>query len=126
MKEKIVTACPACGNKLHIARLVCEDCGTVVEGDFARSRFEKLPDEDLEFIELFLRKRGNIKAVGSALDLSYPTVKNKLDQALKHLGFIDEESEEEASEENINILSKLSGGEMSFDEAFSAITRNRE
>lgn len=125
MNEKIVTICPACGSKLHIAKLECGDCGTIIEGDFQRSRFERLNEEDLAFIELFLEKRGNIKEVGKALDLSYPTVKNKLNIALKNLGF-DSEDDEYEEDSTKDILKSLSDGEIDVEEAIKAITNKEE
>jgi hypothetical protein len=59
-------------------RLQCTSCGTAVEGHFELSKFNRLDPEQLAFLELFLRARGNIKEVERELGLSYPTVRARL------------------------------------------------
>jgi len=45
----------------------------------------KLTPEQLDFVKLFLKKRGNLSEVQKELGLSYPTVRNRLENILKTL-----------------------------------------
>ncbi|MBP1755074.1 MAG: hypothetical protein H6Q59_1472 [Firmicutes bacterium] len=63
MKYKAPGKCPVCGEKLSITKLGCPKCSTAIEGDFQPCEFCRLPEEDLEFVKVFLRCRGNIKDV---------------------------------------------------------------
>src|SRR5215467_12225306 len=97
--------CPVCGGQMHISRLQCGTCQSVLEGQFAVpgsgrgeaprdgyfGRLERLSQEQLEFVEIFLRCRGIIKNVEAMLDISYPTVKARLNNVIEALGFQVEE-----------------------------------
>jgi len=39
----------------------------------------KLTPEQMDFVKLFLKKRGNLSEVQKELGLSYPTVRNRLE-----------------------------------------------
>lgn len=88
MAYKIINKCPVCDSKLYITRLQCSKCKTVIENTFELStKFEYLNPEQLSFVVAFLKNRGNIKDVEKELGISYPTVRAKLDDVLKSLGF---------------------------------------
>lgn len=89
--ERSLARCPICQSALQVTELVCRSCETTFRGQFARCAFCGLPAEHREFIELFLRHRGNLSGVSGALGLSYPTVARRLDAALSALGFGDAE-----------------------------------
>ena len=84
-----LTECPVCDSPLAVAELQCRECGTTMRGEFAPSRcpFCALPEEQLRFLELFLRCRGNMRDVERTLGLSYPTVRARLDALLTRLGY---------------------------------------
>lgn len=85
--EYRVSRCPACGStSFEIQRLRCTSCGTAVEGRFSVSRLATLPDEQIAFVEVFLKCRGNIKEVERELGISYPTVRSRLDKVIALLG----------------------------------------
>ena len=84
--ERFLSRCPICHEALHVTELACRHCETSFRGAFARCAFCGLPAEHREFVELFLRHRGNLSSVGSELGLSYPTVAKRLDAALSALG----------------------------------------
>lgn len=122
MKYKAPGKCPVCGEKLSITKLGCPKCSTTIEGDFQPCEFCRLPEEDLEFIKVFIKCRGNIKDVEKELGISYPTVRGKLDSAIRGLGF--EVSTKESIKENEDksnarneILDQLSKGEITSKEA---------
>lgn len=122
MKYKAPGKCPVCGEKLSITKLGCPKCTTTIEGDFQPCEFCRLPEEDLEFIKVFIKCRGNIKDVEKELGISYPTVRGKLDSAIKGLGFETpaketlKENEAKASARD-EILEQLSAGKITPKEA---------
>ncbi len=126
MKYKAPGKCPVCGEKLSITRLGCPKCSTSIEGDFHPCEFCRLPEDDLDFVKIFIKCRGNIKDVEKELGISYPTVRGKLDNVIKGLGFEvttkeslkEKELKETAKEE---ILEQLSRGEISAKQATERI-----
>lgn len=97
-KEKavypVVSTCPVCHHDLHVVKLQCENCDTALEGRFSLSKFNYLTTEQLYFIELFVKNRGNIKSVEKEMDLSYPTIKKMLDDVILGLGYKPDAEEE--------------------------------
>jgi hypothetical protein len=122
MKYKAPGKCPVCGEKLSITKLNCPRCSTAIEGDFQPCEFCRLPGEDLEFIKVFIKCRGNIKDVEKELGISYPTVRGKLDAVIRGLGYelatkeIIKENEDKVAAKN-EILDQLARGEISPKEA---------
>ena len=42
MTNPVVARCPICSEQLRVVRLVCESCGTRLEGSFSLGRFHAL------------------------------------------------------------------------------------
>lgn len=108
----MINKCPNCGNDLVITSYKCNSCFTEIKGEFEMGKFQKLEKKDLEFIELFLQKRGSIKDVGEILGISYPTVRNRIDKIVEKLG-----GKIDKKESRIEILNMLDNGEISPDQA---------
>jgi len=83
----VIGRCPICSESLKVVRLECEGCGTRLEGNFTLGRFQSLTADQLEFLETFIRARGNFKDVERELGISYPTVRARLDAVIRALGF---------------------------------------
>lgn len=111
--------CPICGESLMVNKLKCKQCNTIIEGEFQNCKFCKLPSDQLNFLEVFVKCRGNIKDVEKELGVSYPTVRSKLDQLIESLGYRIEHSQEEKAmdEEKDKILNLLASGDISAKEA---------
>ncbi|MFT4146105.1 MAG: DUF2089 domain-containing protein [Mobilitalea sp.] len=126
MKYKAPGKCPVCGENLSITKLGCPKCSTSIEGDFQPCEFCRLPEEDLEFVKVFIKCRGNIKDVEKELGISYPTVRGKLDAVIRGLGYevsskeLIKENEDKTAAKN-EILDLLSKGEISPKEATERI-----
>ncbi len=101
MAYEIPSTCPACGHEMHARTLFCPDCDTTVTGDFTLGRFSHLAPEQLAFLEVFLKCRGNLKDVGTRLGMSYPTTRSRLDALLEVLGYADDAEDTTAAEEAI-------------------------
>jgi hypothetical protein len=120
MRYKAPGQCPVCNHELIVTKLSCTNCSTNLEGEFAPCKFCLLPAEQRDFIEVFLKCRGNIKDVEKELGISYPTVRNRLNAAIEALGYrVDRDAGElaEEKEERQAILDSLERGEITPAEA---------
>jgi hypothetical protein len=63
---------------MTVSKMVCEDCGLSLEGSFEVSPLGRLTPEDQVFVVAFVRHHGSIKKMEALFDVSYPTVKNRL------------------------------------------------
>src|SRR5579883_1140271 len=120
--------CPVCGDQLRVTRLACPTCHTAIEGNFTLGRFQILSPEQLAFLEIFIKNRGIIREVERELGVSYPTVRNRLDDLIRALGF--EVREESTGPEMADdaarrrqVLERLSAGEITADEALQLLKR---
>jgi hypothetical protein len=85
----VIGRCPICHDELSVARLHCHNCGTQIEGDFSLGPLQRLNQDQVRFVEAFVRNRGSLKDVGSELGMSYPTVNNRLNDILIAMGYGD-------------------------------------
>ncbi len=83
--KRLPTSCPSCGGCLAVKRLHCESCETEVEGLYALPLLAGLPQEDQDFIVEFIKSSGSLKDMASLLGVSYPTVRNRLDEIISKL-----------------------------------------
>ena len=84
--RKLIERCPACGGELVVTRMDCHQCHTGVEGQFQPSAFDRLSPENLAFVDLFVRLKGNMKEVERDLEVPYSTVRHRLDEVVRELG----------------------------------------
>ena len=132
-KYPVISTCPVCDHELKVVKLECDHCGTVIEGDFTLSKFNYMNQEKLYFIEIFIKNRGNIKAIEKELNISYPTVKKMLDDVINELGydanldFDQKEDEVEVVNEKIQskaeVVKKLKNKEISALEAVELLKK---
>jgi len=118
----IPTKCPICGDDLYVERLVCVQCGTTIEGTFVPQRFTQLTHEQWNFVELFLRCEGKLNRVQEELGLSYPTVRNRLNEVICAMGYEVGESET-GDEATKSVLDDLAIGKISVDEVLRLLKR---
>jgi hypothetical protein len=78
--QKLFNQCPACGSPLVITECKCPACQLQMRGEFQSGQLSGLSDEALTFIKVFLSARGNLTEVERVLGISYPTIRNKLDE----------------------------------------------
>lgn len=127
MTYPVIHTCPVCEHSLHVQRLACNNCQTVIENNFSLSQFASLSKDQLDFIEVFVVKRGNIKEVEKVLGISYPTVRSKLNQIIEQLGH-KKETERDVEEEKArkaHIIELLDNDEISAQEAVARL-KNKE
>jgi hypothetical protein len=78
-------SCPSCLHQLEVRRLACPHCDTQVEGSFPLPELASLPAEDQTFIVEFVKSSGSLKEMAGHLKVSYPTVRNRLDDIIAKL-----------------------------------------
>ncbi len=116
MEYKILEKCPVCGEKLIASELTCTSCASSIKGKFSLSIFDKLTPQEQDFVLIFLKNGGNIKAIEKELNISYPTVKKMLDETCSSLG-ITSKIEQEKVLTKEEILTKLKSKEINFEQA---------
>jgi hypothetical protein len=124
-----LTRCPVCQNELVVSRLHCPSCDTVVEGRFTAGHFANLTQEQLHFIVTFVRCEGKINRMEDELNLSYPTIRNRLHEVIKALGF--EPGKEESpdiitDEKRRSVLEDLDTGKISAVDAMRILRGEEE
>lgn len=119
MKKEVIGKCPICGDELYATRLSCNTCNTNIEGEFSLCKFCKLTQEEKQFIEVFIKNRGSIKEIEKELGISYPTVKGKLDNVIKSLGYDTKEESKDINKREI--LEMLNNGEISLDQSLKLL-----
>ncbi len=117
MANPVVARCPVCSEQLQVVRLECGSCGTRMEGSFSLGRFHGLAPEQLEFLETFIRARGNFKDIERELGISYPTVRSRLDALIRALGFPSQVEPDRDTERRKEILRELAEGRIKPDDA---------
>ena len=83
--KSLPTTCPSCGGELTVKRLHCENCETEVEGLYSLPVLASLSQDDQEFILEFIKASGSLKEMAAILKVSYPTVRNRLDEVIVKL-----------------------------------------
>ena len=123
----VIGRCPICAQQLRVARLECSSCGTRLEGSFSLGRFHSLSAEQLEFLDVFVRARGNFRDVERELGISYPTVRSRVDAVIRALGSrgaVEPDREAEA-ERRKEILRELAEGRIGPDDAAALLEGSR-
>ena len=85
IRKKLPHHCPACGSSLKVTALGCSACDTSIAGSFDLPLLARLSAEDLAFIMDFVKCSGSLKIMAQQLGLSYPTVRNLLDDIIARI-----------------------------------------
>ena len=65
----LITRDPVSGHELIVTRLECPKSGIVIEGQFDLGWIGRLTREQLDFVELLVKNRGNIQKLAADLDM---------------------------------------------------------
>lgn len=82
---KLPCFCPSCRSILKVKSLKCENCETEVTGLYDLPLLAQLPTQDQEFILKFIKSSGSLKEMAKELNLSYPSVRNLLDEIIEKI-----------------------------------------
>ncbi|GKQ43294.1 hypothetical protein RD055328_12170 [Companilactobacillus sp. RD055328] len=64
------------------------------EGAIINTWYEDMTDEDMIFIKRFVLSSGSLKQVAKEYSVSYPTVRNRLNEVINKIDIIDEKDSE--------------------------------
>lgn len=108
--------CPDCKRPMKLSKAVCPSCAVAIDGDFEVSALGKLPLDDQAFVVAFVRHHGSLKKMESLFDISYPTVKNRLNAIAAAL-----DRSVEAPTPSAYVLEQLARGELTVEEALERL-----
>ncbi len=120
--------CPVCGDDLLVTRYHCDTCDTSIEGRFENSAFPGLTAEQIEFVKTFVRCEGKINRMEGELGLSYPTIRNRLLDVIRAMGYEPgkDEAPEISEEKRRSILEDLDKGKISAEDAMRILRGEEE
>lgn len=124
--------CPVTGGEIVVTRFYCPDADVTVEGRFAVEQppFAQLAPEQLKFVEVFVRNEGKLNRMEDELGLSYPTIRSRLHEIIRTLGY--EPGREEPipptppapatpQPDRKAVLADLDAGNISFEDAMKLL-----
>ncbi len=116
--------CPFTGGEIVVTRFTCPDSDIAVEGRFAVvAPFAQLSPDQLQFVETFVRCEGKLNRMEGELGLSYPTIRTRLHEVIRALGY--EPGKEEAdvlpTAERRQTLADLEAGRIDFAAAMQQL-----
>jgi hypothetical protein len=149
MMNPMLTKCPVCGGELVVTRLTCPNCETTIEGSFQPVGgslqgaftaeqlkwllpFTRLNNDQMQFILTFIRCEGRFNRMEEELNLSYPTLRNRMNDILRAMGYEPgrDDSQQGASlpspAERKKILDDLDKGVINLQEARRRLKGVRE
>jgi hypothetical protein len=113
-------SCPVTGEPLVITELQNESGSIKIQGRFAMPSASQLSPEQQSLLESFLAARGNLSVLERHLGLSYPTLRNRVDELIASLGLTPLKETKRATldpDERQRILDALERGELTAEEA---------
>lgn len=87
--RKLPLQCPSCESVLHVKSLRCTSCETNVDGLYQLPVLARLTNEEQKFVLQFLKSSGSIKEMASQMGLSYPTMRNMLDDLIEKVKLME-------------------------------------
>ena len=132
--ELVKACCPNCASPMTVSQCCCCACDMTLAGDFELPALAKLSAPQTALAMVFLKTHGSIRATGETLGISYPTVKNRLDEICQQLPEVEitavEEEEDSAktvsttpSSHFSSLLDAIDDSTMNVEEAMTAVKR---
>ncbi len=124
--------CPICAGEIIVTETHCSACDTTLRGQFApaASPFPGLTQEQIDFIRAFVKCEGKMNRMEVELSLSYPTLRSRLQDIIRAMGFEPSREEEKAlklsDEERRKILDDLDKGKISSEQAMAMLRARAE
>lgn len=120
------TRSPFDGGPIIVTRYYCPESDIVVKGQFeVTTPLAQLSEEQIQFVQTFVRNEGKLNRMEGELGLSYPTIRSRLHEVIRALGY--EPGKEEpapAVPDRKRILEALNKGDLSFEEAMEMLAGN--
>lgn len=117
------TRCPLTGGEIIVTRIYCPDADVSIDGRFAVAEppFAQLTPEQIQFVEIFMRNEGKLNRMEEDLGLSYPTIRSRLHDVIRALGYEPGKEEAAPAVDRKQVLAELEAGSLSFDEAMQKL-----
>ncbi len=129
--QQLPASCPYCSGELIVAETLCRQCDTVTRGRFTPvaatefteaqlpvlRRFARLSPEQLDLLEAFVRCEGKFNRLQEEVGLSYPTLRSRMNDMLRTLGFTPQEQDRGQKTERRQILEDLAAGKITATDA---------
>lgn len=114
MKQEWQELIQLTGDKaIVVERVRLSGSGVAIEGEFEPPPLARLSAEDQVFVAAFVRCHGSIKQMERYFNVSYPTIKNRLNRIGAQVEFVEIGP---AAPQN-DILERLDAGEITVDRA---------
>ena len=110
----LITRDPVSGEELIVTRLECPESGIIIEGRFSLGWIGRLTREQLDFVELLVKYRGNIQKLAMEMNVAYNTARSRLDEIVIAMGG---PPESDGRVDRRAILDRLAAKEISVEEA---------
>ena len=110
----LITKDPVTGGELIVTRLECPQSGILIEGKFSMGWIARLTPDQLAFVGLLVKHRGNLQKVAVDMEVSYNTARNRMDEIVAAL---EDLPVRKVAANRLAVLERLSAGELSFEEA---------
>jgi hypothetical protein len=111
----LITRDPVSGEELIVTRLECPESGIIIEGRFSLGWIGHLTREQLDFVELMVKYRGNIQKLAAEMNIAYNTARSRLDEIVAALGGTPEN--DGGRIDRRAVLDRLASKEISVEEA---------
>lgn len=123
-------SCPICNGEVVVTRFRCPACDSSIEGQFEPKQnvFGALSPEQLQFVEVFVKCEGRLNRMESELELSYPTIRARLTEIIRKMGYEPGKEEAEPKRKGISeadrrkILDDLDAGRLTADAAMKQLS----
>jgi hypothetical protein len=119
----LITRDPVTGGELIVTRLEGKESGIVIEGRFSLDWMGRLTPQQLAFVGLLVKHRGNIQKLAAELNVAYNTARNHLDEIVAAL---EGSPEYEETPHHLGVLDQLSEGSISFEDALNMLSNQPE
>lgn len=122
--------CPMCGGGITITRLHCDECDITIEGRFApraaaSNPFSQLSPEQLQFVMTFVKCEGKLNRMEDELNLSYPTLRSRLQDVIRGMGYEPGKDETQSTrvteDDRKRILNDLDSGRINAEQAMKML-----
>ncbi|MBO9368847.1 MAG: DUF2089 domain-containing protein [Chloroflexi bacterium] len=125
--NRALLRCPVCNAPLTVTRYHCESCDTTIEGRFESSplpALASLTPQQIEFLLAFVRCEGKLNRLEAELGLSYPTLRNRLHELIRALGYEPGKEEPPIVDElrRRQVLEDLENGRITAEQAIQILS----
>jgi hypothetical protein len=128
--NSLPSQCPICGGGITITKIHCDECDVTLEGRFAptpapSNAFSQLSPEQLQFVMTFVRCEGKLNRMEDELNLSYPTLRSRLQDVIRAMGYEPGREEPQVTriteDDRKRILDDLDAGRIDAEQAMKML-----